>query len=409
MRPKRGQAEELVRELGVDCHGGEPPMALPDDAVQVTRVLELASRRGWRVLPVGLGHQLPHLYANSGNFDLLLSTQRLQNIVQYEPGEATITVEAGVLWQHVQKLADSNCQSLSPHFAPDVPRTVGGVLAAGFSGFDRAWNGALRHQVLGMRVLMQDGSMAVTGGRLVKNVAGFDLHRLHTGARGQLGIILEASLRLHNRPAQSVTLRQSFDSWTTCVAAARRLHSARLPGSGILVALNGDGCARLDCCLKGPEGRVFDGLKAARLVMDFAETLEDSAAFEADAQHARAFDLDPKSAWLAIACPPTEIEAVLETVQTWMGEQGLRASAILQADVAQWYWRLEGVEVLHGSGGVAAILGRLRGLGAESKPLGTLRSTLPKTDPASLGPAHFASEAIRAQFDPENRFQPHGN
>ena len=75
------------------------------------------------------------------------------------------------------------------------------MIASGFSGLDREIHGALRHQVLGMRVLLADGQVAQVGGRLVKNVTGFDIPRLFTGSRGTLGIILEASLRTRHIPA----------------------------------------------------------------------------------------------------------------------------------------------------------------------------------------------------------------
>jgi FAD/FMN-containing dehydrogenase len=395
--------KKLLKELGIQCQAGDPPMALPADESQASAVMTLAARRGLRVLPVGLAHQLPHLRPNAAQFDLWLSTQRLQEIVQYEPGEATITVQAGMIWQHVQKLADSNRQCLSPTFAPESPRTVGGVIASGFSGFDRPRFGALRHQVLGMRVLMSDGTVATTGGRLVKNVAGFSLHRLHTGGRGQLGVILEASLALHNRPAETLVLQQGFDSWLEGVQASRRLHSARLPGAALLLRFDPAGTCQLSCTLQGSPGLIEDARKAAALTMDFEETLEGHANAPLQAENVRAFDLDAERAWLSITGHPTTVEAVQMTVHGWLAKIGKQASGILQPDVAQWLVCLDPNTPPESLG---PLVSELHAHGAVVEALGSLAPLQPTFIGAGNPPLQAAVESIRRQFDPENGFQP---
>ncbi len=129
-----------------------------------------------------------------------LSTLGMSGIVAYEPGDGVITALAGTPWSEVEALVAQHGHHVSPRI-PDTQRaTVGGVVAAGQSGLDRLRYGPLRDHVLGMRVVTADGAIAKSGGRLVKNVTGFDLHRLHTGAHGTLGMIAEVSLRLHAAP-----------------------------------------------------------------------------------------------------------------------------------------------------------------------------------------------------------------
>ncbi len=409
MRPKEGDVLEAVRDLGISCDAGLPPTASPKAEEQAVELMALAKSRQWRVLPVGFAHQLPHLRADAGGFDLLLSTQQLQDVVLYEPGEATITVQSGVPWQNVQKLADENRQCLSPAFAPAIPRTVGGVIAGGFSGLDRSLRGALRHQVLGMRILMADGSVASTGGRLVKNVAGFDLHRLHTGGRGQLGVILEASLRLHNRPGETVSLEQGYESVEAGVGAARRLHSARLPGSGLLLCFETNGACQLSCSLQGSSGLVEDAERAACLAMDFEQRLHGAQALEIKAQQEARFDLMPSEAWLSITCQPTTIEEVQSALWSWLEGQGLQAAGMLQPDVAQWYLRLEepNPETLLQDGLLQSLQTELRGLGAILNPLGCLHTTAWDSNGYLPEPLCHATQALRQQFDPEDRFQGH--
>ncbi|MDF1838900.1 MAG: FAD-binding oxidoreductase [Planctomycetota bacterium] len=402
MKPKRGFVHEVLGGLGIACAEDTVPTALPKDAEQAARVMGEAGRRGWKLLPVGLGHQLAHVRPESQGFDLWLSTRRMQQVVLYEPGEATITLQPGVIWQYVQGLAAENNQCLSPTFHADIPRTVGGVIAAGFSGLDRPLRGALRHQVLGMRVLMADGTIAVTGGRLVKNVAGFDLHRLHTGGRGQLGVIMEASLRLHNEPQETVVLGHAFESVGVGVAAARRLHSARLPGSGLLLQIEESGACRLACSLQGSPGLIADANRLAALAMDFEWDLRGAPAQEYQTIAAGGFDLDPQAPWLFITCQPTAIEAVQASAWTWLELHSLHASGILQPDVAQWYLRIDG-EV--SAPALSELEKQMAELGAVLTPLGSLRPAQWNPAAQSTAPLRQAVEALRQQFDPEDRFQ----
>lgn len=396
---------EALKGLGVACDAGTTPIALPENEEQARQVMVLAGQQGWRVLPVGLGGQLPHVQPDAGAFDLWLSTRCMKEIVLYEPGEATITLQPGVLWQDVQGLADGNRQCLAPTFDAGVSHTVGGVIAAGFSGLDRPLFGALRHQVLGMRILMADGSIAITGGRLVKNVAGFDLHRLHTGGRGQLGVILEASLRLHNKPKETMHLSRGYESAEAGVAAVRRLHSSRLPGCGLLLQIAADGQSLLNCSLQGSAGLVEDAQKAAALAMDFEVELRGDEAVQKQAALISTFELDPSEPWLSITCQPTAIEEVQRCVWDWLGRGNLRASGLLQPDVAQWLLRLEGAELPDGAA-LAALRDELGAMGAILSHRGALCSSTWNAGAQASSPLQQAVESLRQQFDPNNRFQP---
>ena len=402
MKPKHGFVQEVLGGMGIACAEGAVPTALPKDEQQAAEIMALANSRGWHILPIGTGNQLPHVRPDSDRFDLWLSTRRMQKVVLYEPGEATITVQPGVIWQYVQGLAAENKQDLSPTFHAETPRTVGGVIAAGFSGLDRPLRGALRHQVLGMRVLMADGTIAVTGGRLVKNVAGFDLHRLHTGGRGQLGVIVEASLRLHNQPQETVVLGHGFETVEAGVAAARRLHSARLPGCGLLLQFEEAGTCRLSCSLQGSPGLIVDSDKLAALAMDFEWDLRGAPALENQTVAAGRFDLDPQAPWLSITCQPTAIESVQGAIWAWLQNHSLQASGILQPDVAQWYLGLAGAvpdTVLQ------PLANALQELGAVLTPMGSLRSESWTSGALSSTAVQMAVESLRQQFDPEDRLQ----
>jgi len=167
--------------------------------------------------------------------DVELSTRALTGIVAYEPGDGVITALAGTPWSDLERAVSVHGHHLSPWIADAEGASVGGVVAAGQSGADRLRFGPVRHQVLGLCVIDGEGRIVKSGGRLVKNVTGFDLHRLHTGAHGTLGLISEVSLRLHAAPelraigmafaptreaalaTARVTLARSRSVWTVLV------------------------------------------------------------------------------------------------------------------------------------------------------------------------------------------------
>ncbi|MCP5023730.1 MAG: FAD-binding oxidoreductase [bacterium] len=396
---------EALEGLGIACDASIAPIALPENEEQAQQVMLLAGQQDWRVLPVGFGGQLPHVQPDAAAFDLWLSTRCMEKVVLYEPGEATISVQPGVLWQDVQELVDRNRQCISPTLHTGVSHTVGGVIAAGFSGLDRPLFGALRHQVLGMRILMADGSIAITGGRLVKNVAGFDLHRLHTGGRGQLGMILEASLRLHNRPKDTAHLSREYDSTEAGVAAVRRLHSSRLPGCALLLQISAEGKSLLSCGIQGSAGLVEDGQRTAALAMDFEVKLRGAEATRERTGLLSAFELGPCEPWLSITCQPTAIEEVQQLVWGWLGDRDLLVSGLLQPDVAHWLLKLEGAQFPDGSA-LLALRGELGAMGAVLSVRGALCSRVRNAGVQTSGPLQQTVEALRQQFDPNNRFQP---
>lgn len=172
-----------------------------------------------RAVVLATGDGTKRTWTRPAAHDIELSTCLLSGVVAYEPGDGVITALAGTPWRELEAIAARGGHHLSPWIPSHLFGTVGGIVAAGQSGLDRLRYGPLRDHVLGMRVVMADGSIAKSGGRLVKNVTGFDLHRLHTGAHGTLGLVAEVSLRLHAAPEMGAL------ALTTC---ATREHGLRL-------------------------------------------------------------------------------------------------------------------------------------------------------------------------------------
>jgi len=138
----------------------------------------------------------------------ILDTRGHAGIVDYEPTELVVTARCGTPLSELEKILETNRQYLPfepPHFGPGA--TLGGCVAAGLSGPRRASAGALRDFVLGVKLIDGRGEALAFGGRVMKNVAGYDVSRLVAGSLGTLGLIAEVSLKLAPRPAAEVTLR----------------------------------------------------------------------------------------------------------------------------------------------------------------------------------------------------------
>jgi len=177
----------------------------PGDKQQLAQILQAANDAGLAVIPRGGGTKL--VWGNSPQrADVILSTARLNAIVEHAHSDLTVTVEAGcTLKQLTETLAKQN-QRLALDALWPSRATVGGILSTNDSGALRLRFGSLRDLVIGITLALPDGTLAKSGGKVVKNVAGYDLPKLVTGALGTLGIITQATFRLHPMPRESRTV-----------------------------------------------------------------------------------------------------------------------------------------------------------------------------------------------------------
>jgi glycolate oxidase FAD binding subunit len=177
----------------------------PGSEQEVASVLAYANRERLKVLVRGGGTQL-----NTGlppkDGDILLSTRRLNQVVEYAPHDMTVTVQAGLKLVDLQSHLARARQwlALDPVLSPGA--TIGGIISTNVSGARRLRYGGIRDQIIGIRVVLPDGTIAKGGGKVVKNVAGYDLPKLFTGALGTLGVIVAATFRLYPLRAASRTV-----------------------------------------------------------------------------------------------------------------------------------------------------------------------------------------------------------
>lgn len=201
-----------------DAVAGVRPAVVVEPATEdeVAAVMAFADGERLKVLIRGGGTQLGQGYPPTGG-DILLSMGGLNRVVEHEPGDMTATAEAGLTLDGFQEALGKAGQwlALDPTLPPAIPlggavetraMTIGGIVATAASGAHRLRYGGVRDQIIGVRIVRADGTIAKGGGKVVKNVAGFDLPKLFTGSLGTLGVIVAATFRLYPRAASSRTV-----------------------------------------------------------------------------------------------------------------------------------------------------------------------------------------------------------
>jgi len=178
----------------------------PASTEEIAAVLRYANRNSITVGPWGGGTK--QSWGNPIHPSLILHTHRLDTVREHTWQDMTCTVQAGCTWSSLQASLAKHSQfvALDPLW-PDRA-TIGGIAATNDSGSLRLKYGSLRDLIIGMTIVLADGTISRSGGKVVKNVAGYDLHKLMTGAFGTLGVITEITFRLHSIPrhAQSFTI-----------------------------------------------------------------------------------------------------------------------------------------------------------------------------------------------------------
>jgi glycolate oxidase FAD binding subunit len=306
---------EATAEDAVD--GVEPSLVVEPGSIEETsEVMKLASRGGLAVSPRGGGTKMG-LGNPPRRVDLILSTARMNGIIEHVPGDQIVRTQTGLKLQDLQdNLAESD--QLFGVDPPGEGATVGGVVAANASGPRRLRYGTVRDLIIGIKVVLADGTVAKAGGKVVKNVAGYDLSKLFTGSLGTLGIIAEANFRLHPSRESARTVSLEVDQPTQIPQVAQALtHSSftQFVLDALEMRWEND---------RGVIAALFEGIEPA-------VEAQSSAATELLRSHGEANVLgkdDGEEFWesfarrpwatgdvaLKIAAPPSELTAVLDSV-----------------------------------------------------------------------------------------------
>lgn len=212
-------------------------IAYPQTQAELSEVVACAHRHHWRILPWGRGSKIAW-GGLAENIHILVSTERLNRLVAHAAGDLTVTVEAGMAFAALQDQLSAAGQfwSIDPAY-PDRA-TIGGIIATADAGSLRHRYGGVRDLCLGISMVRSDGRIVKAGGRVVKNVAGYDLMKLLTGSFGTLGILVEVTLRLSPLPPLAATVVLAGSAEQIAAAASTLLPSTLTPAAMDLLSSN---------------------------------------------------------------------------------------------------------------------------------------------------------------------------
>ena len=392
----------------------EAPLAAPDTVEELSDLMTRASRKGWRVRCVGNGTSLPPGYLD-GAVDLVVSTRALGRIHRYDPADLTLTADAGVTLAQLEQVTGDQGQWL-PLDPPRRPlRSLGGVLASGAYGPLQGKFGTPRDHVLGLTLVTGDGRVLELGGRVVKNVAGYDLVKLAVGSGGRLGIITSATVRLHPFPDRDLTLLYQTRRLALAVVLARSLATApvRVPAIELVAGGPAEGTTVAVRLLGSPEAvEESEHMLCHRVGRDASERLEGEASarwfaalesFEDDAAAvARVSHLPSRLGDLVEPCVESGALAAhvsLGVLRVALPANGAGATAAPAGGAAT-----TGTPETNGRGAAPDTLRRLRDqvvrAGATFRVARTSDSSWPGPEPATSPGVLALTRGIVDRFDP---------
>ncbi len=396
---REGSAADAIGDAGiVPAFVVEPGST--DEAAAVMRVaaeLELA------VVPRGVGGRLGWGMPPS-ECDLMIDMSRMSSVVEHSSGDLVARVQAGARMGDVAAALGRDGQEI----ALDVPdgATVGGVVASGLAGPRRLRYGTPRDLLIGITIVRADGTTARSGGKVVKNVAGYDLGKLLAGSAGTLALITEATFRLHPLPAAKVYVTAEYVSaGIACDAVAAAANSPLVASAVELSRPEPGGPIRIGVLLEGSA----EGVEARAIRMaDLLGKAEASA--QAPPWWRGAPDAEDGTL-IRVSCWVSALPAVLDAVDAAARDAGVSPAMAGSAGAGVLYLQV-GPDVA--AGATAGLVRALRAALADQRggvvvlaTSAAVRETLSGYGGmAGAVPSLALMRAVKDQFDPGHRMAP---
>jgi glycolate dehydrogenase FAD-binding subunit len=384
--------------------GIRPQMVVePASSQEVAAVLKAASSAGLRVLPRGGGTKRE--WGNPARAgELVLSMRRMNRVLEHAHADMTATVEAGCSFHQLQNTLSAHGErvALDPLWPEEA--TVGGILATNDSGPLRARFGSLRDLIIGITVALPDGTVAKSGGKVVKNVAGYDLPKLATGSLGTLGIITQAIFRLHPTPRESRTLTFSAPDMKTVSQLVLAIQASKLVPTGVQIRAEHSTSCEIDVRFEGT-GAGCDCQCEQLLQMASGTTRIDSPDGVWRAREAL-WDGNSPAVVCKFTLLPTELQPFVEQI-TAMSVQKQTTWRLVAQAVGLGLLRLETSNLDCLADVLQALRNRLESRGGSLSILSCPPEVKSKIDAwGSAGDALPLMRSIKAQFDPTGILNP---
>jgi glycolate oxidase FAD binding subunit len=317
----------------------------PANTRELAEVMRFAAEHGLTVVATGGGTKLG--WGNPVEATIRLDLRRMNALREHAWQDMTCTVEAGCSWATMQTALAQYGQMVALDPLWPARASVGGIVSTNDSGALRLKYGGLRDLIIGMTVVLADGTIAKTGGKVVKNVAGYDLHKLMCGSFGTLGVIVEVNFRLHPLEQQAQTWTVTAPDASLLDAPLRALLDSQMAPTSIQVRTSDNGFA-LDLRIASlPECLAAHLPQIERMCGTLAVQEGSDDVWQ---MRQRLFDRE-NSVVLKISMLPSEIAAILGK---------LRASAGVEVECVAQATGLATVAIRAGAEATATLLARLR-------------------------------------------------
>jgi glycolate oxidase FAD binding subunit len=393
--------------------GLTPSLALaPESVDQVRAVLAAAADTRAAVVPWGGGTQM-----GFGNlleaFDMALDLRGMNEVVEYEPDDLTVAVQAGCTLAELNRRLGEHGEMLPVDAADPERATIGGLVASGFSGPRRLGYGSLRDLIIGITAVLPGGLVAKAGGMVVKNVTGFDMMRLYHGSLGSLAVIVQVNLKVLPRPRAERTIVAHYPALEPAFDAAMTVRRSQLlptaitlldAGAAERAGIGGSAWTLVLRCEAPPvavvrqAARISDAISTQALALD---VLEESGSEQIWTRINQVLAAEPieREIRVRLGSAPSEIPVTLNAVTTVAGEHGLQVSLTVDCGSGLIYGRLaadsDEMEPL------SPAWSALAGVGRHAALLAAPPAVKQGTDVFGPEPAGFTvMRSLKEQFDP---------
>ncbi|MBM2805662.1 MAG: FAD-binding oxidoreductase [Deltaproteobacteria bacterium] len=378
----------------------------PHSAEQIAAILRICSEAETSVVPWGGGTAMA-LGNPPRQADVVVKTTSLNRVIEHDHANLTATVQSGITLNSLQ-----NALAPQKQFAPFDPpfaerSTVGGVVAANLNGPRRASYGGVRDLIIGMKVVLASGEQIKAGGKVVKNVAGYDMCKLFTGSLGTLGIITEVTLRVAPMPESNATVVVT-GSLTQASQLTKELAASNLLPTAVFLANDfTDHSWWLSVGFEGFEATVARQLNDVALV---AQRLGmNPEQFRAEKhqrvwQEARDFPLQPNRLIYRVTVPRASVMEIVNVVKSWRNDGQNPMIVVDMVMGTVWIAQKANVESAGEFPKLIALTQQRRGHAVMFAAPSELKSAIDVWGPAP--PALSLMREIKQQFDPKGILNP---